>query len=103
MTRKLSDAEYEEVMRRTARALKPRFQFDGTLTGWPQWVRVPWLRGLYWPFWRTVNCFRRAARAWNGRINLVTDDELCAVTQELDMHPEGWHHPCMCRECQDCG
>lgn len=103
MTHELSDAEYEEVLRRTARALKPRFQFDGTLTGWPQWVRVPWLRCLYFPFWRVVSRTRRAWTAAFTHINLITDDELMELTALVDEHPEGWHHPCMCRECQDCG
>jgi hypothetical protein len=80
--------------------MKPKFQWDGTLTGWPQWVRVPWLRGLYFPFWRTVNAFRRAGIAWVGRVNLVTDDELMELTAPLDEHYEGWHHPCACGLCR---
>lgn len=82
--------------------MKPKFQWDGTLTGWPQWARVPWLRCLYWPFWHTFYRFKRAGIAWRGRVNLVTDDELYALTDVLDEHPEGWEHPCACRECQTC-
>jgi hypothetical protein len=83
--------------------MKPRMQLDGTLTGWPQWVRLPWLNGIYFPFWRSVNGARRAAIAMRGGVNLVTDDELCALTERLDEHPDGWDHPCMCAECRSDG
>lgn len=70
------------------------------LVGWPQWVRVPWLTVVYFPFWRSVNGVRRAARAMRGRVNLVTDEELMRITEPLEEHPEGWDHPCMCATCR---
>ena len=75
-------------------------RFDWSLVGWPQWVRVPWLRGLYFPFWNAYHACRRAWIAARNQANLVTDDELYALTQELECHPEGWDHPCMCSECR---
>jgi hypothetical protein len=80
--------------------VKRKRQWDATLTGWPQWVRLPWLRGIYWPFWWNVYAIKRAARAWRGRVNLVTDEELMELTAPLDEHWEGWHHPCACALCR---
>ena len=68
--------------------------------GWPHWLRYPFLVVLYFPFWRTVNAVQRGWLAAFGHINLVTDDELCAITAPLKCHPEDWHHPCMCAECR---
>lgn len=66
----------------------------------PYWLRKPFLNIVYFPFWRTVNAARRAWTAARNQANLVTDDELYALTQELECHPEGWEHPCMCAECR---
>jgi len=75
-------------------------RFDFALVGWPQWVRVPWLRGIYFPFWTTVAAFRRAGIAYRGRVNLVTNEELWKLTEQLDEHPDDWHHACMCATCR---
>lgn len=80
-----------------------RRPFDATLPGWPQWVRVPWLRGFYFPFWNIVSAVRRAWTAARWKANLVTTDELYALTSTLDEHPEGWDHPCMCALCRSYG
>lgn len=66
------------------------------------WVRVVWLRCFYFPFWHSVNAIRRGVVAMRGRANLVTDDELMKLTEQLDEHPEGWNHPCMCADCRSC-
>jgi hypothetical protein len=80
--------------------MKPRMQLDGTLTGCPQWVRLPWLRGIYFPFWTTVNRIRKGWRAaTNSGVELLTYDELIEVTTPLDQHPDGWEHACNCAEC----
>lgn len=68
--------------------------------GWPRWLLKPFLTVIYFPFWRSVNTVRRAGRAAFGRVNLVTDDELHALTEKLDEHPDGWDHPCMCATCR---
>jgi hypothetical protein len=74
---------------------------DPSLPGWPQWIRVPWLRGLYWPFWRTVNRIRRGWRAATDySVELVTFEELVLITSPLDHHPDGWDHYCACEECR---
>ena len=80
--------------------MKPRMRLNATLTGFPQWIRLPWLNGLYFPFWRTVNAFKRGAIAMRGHVNLVTDDELATLTEPLEEHPEGWEHPCNCALCR---
>lgn len=71
--------------------------------GWPRWLLKPFLVVVYFPFWRSVNACRRAARAAWGDVNLVTYDELMQVTEPLDEHPEGWDHPCMCALCRSYG
>lgn len=76
-------------------------RIDGTLPGWPQWIRVPWLRGMYLPFWRSVNAARRAWRAaFDSRLELLTCDELIELTTPLDQHPNGYGHSCNCAECR---
>ena len=76
---------------------------DPTIPGWPQWIRVPWLRGLYFPFWITVNRCRRAWRAaFDSSVELVTFEEIVDITSPLDQHPESWHHYCACAECRSC-
>ena len=76
-------------------------QWDRTLTGWPQWLRLPWLNVIYFPFWRSINCVRRAwVAAFDRNVELVTYDEMVAVTSGLDAHPEGWDHYCACAECR---
>lgn len=67
-----------------------------------QFFRVPYLRLIYFPFWRSVNGVRRGVIAMRGRVNLVTDEELINLTARLDDHPEGWNHPCMCADCRSC-
>lgn len=67
------------------------------------WLRVAGLRCFYFPFWRSVNAIRRAVIAAGGRVNLVTNDELWRLTEQLDEHPEGWEHPCMCALCRSYG
>lgn len=71
-----------------------------TKNGAKHFFRVLWLRSLYWPFWRSVNALRRGRLAMFGRINLVTDDELLRLTTQLEAHPDGWEHPCMCADCR---
>ena len=67
-------------------------------------MRLPWLYCLYWPFWRSVNAGRRAWRAaFDSSVELVTHDELIAVTMPLDQHPDGWEHACACEECRSYG
>lgn len=66
-------------------------------------LRVCWLRCLYLPFWRSFNALRRAAIAARGRVNLITNEELYALTEPLDEHPDEWHHPCMCATCRSYG
>ncbi len=75
---------------------------DGALVGWPQWVRVPWLRGIYFPFWRSLNAMRRACRAaFDSDCLLITHDQAFHVTEHLDEHPDDWPHVCMCAVCRD--
>lgn len=65
------------------------------------WVRVLGLRCFFFPFWRSVNAFRRARQAaFDAGFNLVTTEELWKITEALDEHPDGWEHPCMCAECR---
>lgn len=71
--------------------------------GWPRWLLKPFLVVIYFPFWRSVNGVRRAATAMRGRVNLVTDDELLRLTADLEEHPDGWDHPCMCATCRSYG
>lgn len=66
------------------------------------WVRVLWLRGFRFPFWRAFYAVRRGFTAAFTHINLVSDDELMLITEPLDEHPDGWNHPCMCAECRSC-
>ena len=52
-------------------------------------MRLPWLYCLYWPFWRSVNAGRRAWRAaFDSSVELVTHDELIAVTMPLEAMAE---------------
>jgi hypothetical protein len=65
------------------------------------WVRVFGLTYFYFPFWRSINAFRRAYRAaFDPRINLVTTAELWKLTESLDEHPDEWEHACMCATCR---
>lgn len=64
------------------------------------WIRVIGLTCFYFPFWRSVNGLRRGWLAMRGRVNLVTSEELEKLTEQLDEHPDGWDHPCMCATCR---
>lgn len=65
------------------------------------WVRVLGLRCFYFPFWRSINAFRRARRAaFLAGFNVVSTEELWKLTEALDEHPDGWEHPCMCATCR---
>ena len=76
---------------------------DGTLFGFPQWVRVPWLNCIYFPFWRSINAVRRAwSAAFDDGVVLVTVEELIDLTTPLEEHPEGYDGPCNCALCRSC-
>lgn len=102
-----AEAEVEQLRARIAELdealmTKEKHLTAGQRWGRWHWVRVVGLRSFYFPFWRTVSAVRRAVTAFRSRSNLVTDDELYLVTQELECHPDGWNHPCMCAECRSC-
>ncbi len=70
---------------------------------WPNWLLKPFLIIVYLPFWRGVNGVLRGFIAMRGAVNLITNDELYAITKNLDEHPDGWDHPCMCATCRSYG
>lgn len=75
-----------------------------TFRKWLRWKFRVFCSTFTTLFWRTVNAFRRAWRAAvDGQTNLVTFEELMAVTTELVEHPEEWHHPCNCELCRSYG
>lgn len=63
-------------------------------------MRRLYLSLIYFPFWRTVNAFRRAGVAFRGRVILCTEDELVRLTEPLDEHPGDWDGPCACATCR---
>lgn len=87
----------------SAESLSEKKRFDPSLVGWPQWVRVPWLRAIYFPF---CTARMRVLRAWHVQKAgnyIVTLDELLAITERLDEHPDNWDFPCHCADCRSYG
>ncbi|MGH7743924.1 MAG: hypothetical protein ACREQ5_03775 [Candidatus Dormibacteria bacterium] len=66
----------------------------------PNWLRVLWLRGLYWPAWDVIVRVRRAAKVQKAGFYIVSCDELLSITEKLDEHPDGWDYPCHCATCR---
>lgn len=66
------------------------------------WVRVLGLRCFFFPFWRSVNAFRRARQAaFSAGFNVVTTEELWKVTEALDEHPGRLGAPVYVRDVQE--
>lgn len=66
----------------------------------PHWLYVAWLRVLYWPFCTARMRIERALRVQRAGFYIVTCDELCALTEGLAEHPDGWDGPCHCATCR---
>jgi hypothetical protein len=66
----------------------------------PHWLRVFWLRAIFWPFCEVRGRVQRACAVQRRDHYIVTLKELLAVTERLDEHPEGWDFPCHCAECR---
>lgn len=62
--------------------------------------RVLWLRAIYWPFCDARSRIRRGWLVQRADHYIVTMDELLAVTEGLDEHPESWDFPCHCATCR---
>lgn len=64
------------------------------------WLYVAWLRAVYWPTWAMIVRVQRAWRVQKRDHYIVTGDELIAITEGLDEHPDGWDFPCHCASCR---
>lgn len=63
-------------------------------------LRVTWLVWLYWPYCAARYKLVAAWRAMHNKNLVVTHDELFALTEGLDEHPESWDGPCCCALCR---
>ena len=75
-------------------------RFNWLLVGWPQWIRVPWLRGIYFPFCDVRARLRLIVKAQRAGFLIVSCDELLHITEGLDEHPNNWDYPCACATCR---
>lgn len=73
---------------------------EAAVLDWRQnWLRVLWLRAIYWPYWDVRVRLGRAWKVQKRDTYILTFEELMEATARWDEHPDDWGYPCKCREC----